>query len=111
MPLTEMERHVIESIKERFGETIDLQREPAVILEILRRYRHDLDRTAAAPEEYVQVRTGAVGGVSQADRAPPRAAEDDGREAAVSGEVTNTELMRELQRIRKDVAALATKLG
>lgn len=113
MTMTEMERHVVASVKERFGTILDLEAEPGVILEILRRYRNDLDRTEAAPDEYVQVRTGAVGGVGQASRsvAPKRESAGDDTQEAVAGEITNTELMRELLRIRKDLNSLAGRFS
>jgi hypothetical protein len=115
MAMTDMERHVIASIKERYGQIVDLDTEPGVILEILRRYKNDLDRTEAMPDEYVQVRTGAVGGVGQASRAPSLASDKAevqlGEQSnSAAGEITNTELMRELLRIRKELSALTNKI-
>lgn len=115
MAMTDMERHVIASIKERYGQIIDLDGEPGVILEVLRRYKNDLDRTEAAPDEYVQVRTGAVGGVGHASRAASLAtdkteAQPSDKTDSVAGEITNTELMRELLRIRKELSALTSKI-
>ncbi|WP_026968178.1 hypothetical protein [Algoriphagus terrigena] len=107
--MSEMEQHVIDSIKKRYGQNIDLSKEPALILEIIRIYSTDLERTEAASDEYVQVETGAVGGVGQANRTDlkNKKVESQGmHEAVVSGEITNTEIMKELIRIRKDLNTL-----
>lgn len=113
MPMTEMERAVIESVKKRYGSLLDVEGEPGVLLEILRLYKDDILRTHAAPEEYVQVQMGAVGGVALAESLSGHG--DSGNEAgqqnldAVAGEITNGELMRELQRIRRTLDSLLAR--
>lgn len=107
--MNQMELHVIDSIKKRYGQIIDLSEEPALILEIIRIYASDLERTEAAPDEYVQVETGAVGGVGHANQTDSKinvTKAKDMHEPAVSGEITNSEIMKELHRIRKDLSVL-----
>lgn len=105
--MTEMEQHVIDSIKKRYGQNIDLIKEPALILEIIRIYANDLERTEAAPEEYVQVETGAVGGAGQANQTVFKIGEQEAMyETTISGEITNTEILKELLKIRKDISNL-----
>lgn len=111
MPNTEMENAIIASVKDRFGLKLDLENEPGVLLEIIRTYKDDVQRTHAAPHEYVQVETGAVGGVSMAESfsgAKASVSHDSPQKhvEAIAGEITNSELMRELLRIRKVVDRL-----
>lgn len=111
MAMSEREQTLISTIVARYGAQIDLNNEPAVLLEILRIFGNDVERASATPDEYVQVETGAVGGVGQASRKASAQAGMASENATIAGEITNTELMREVLRLRKDLSLLAQKFS
>src|SRR4051812_40373809 len=94
---TANENRIIRDIKKQFGSVIDLDRSPLVMIEILRRFRFDLD--GGSPP----------GGTPEPQPAP--SPPGPGSPTSLPTAVTNEDLMKEILKLSRQLAQIRKQLG
>ena len=83
------EKRIIREIRRQFGDVIDLRQSPSVVIDIIRRFRFEIDRDGGSPP----------GGT------PPPGP------TSFQGPITNEDLMKEVLKLSRQISQLRKQLA